>query len=395
MTEIKTANLHPRSPSEEECNSKRLKTSFLNEETREALLKQLEYYFSDENLKTDVFFQSNMRSDPMNRLYVEHIFNCSKVKNLGVTKEEEIEEALEGHSNILLEKDQNGKLMIKLNRELPDLQKTVSQRNKSSISGKDHHFGGCIIKVLNLPENVSWSNVKDSLKEKLKTLVDGNQNLIRYVSQTTQDGKCFILLKPFKNDKTILDNLELEFDDHKTALILVDQEEAKKVISSVFPRHIQKEREKEFNKQKASFFSIPITIGGQSFASIEHLKRCLKEVVAQTKVNTVFDKENPTFKVLSSILEYHPRYTEKCHNMHSICVKNHKNYSEKTKNDQECEQEESENDVSNKCFFIVRTNEAGEDEYEDFSVNKCLQQLSRNPPPQASQKENKVENEQE
>ncbi|KAK6590689.1 La domain fused to two RRMs involved in RNA metabolism [Cryptosporidium xiaoi] len=394
MTETKAINLHPRSPSEEECNSKRIKTNILRDETRIALLKQLEYYFSDENLKTDVFFQSNMRSDPKNRLYVEHIFNCSKVKDLGITKEEEIEETLEGHSNILLEKDEEGKLMIKLNKELPNLEKTVKQKNKSSMSGKDHHFGGCILKVTNLPENVSWSNVKDSLKEKLKNLVDSTQNLIRYVSQTTQNGTCFILLKPFKNDKTIVDNLELEFDSHKIVMTLVDQEEAKKVVSSVFPRHIQKEREKEFNKQKATFFSAPITIGGQSFASIEHLKRCLKEVIAQTKVDTIFDKENPIYKVLSSVLEYHPRYTEKCHNMHSICVKNHKNYLNKAENGNECEKVESENDANNKCFFIVRKTESGEDEYEDFSVNKCLQQLSRNPP-QTSQKENKVENEQE
>ena len=104
-----------------------------------------------------------------------------------------------------------------------------------------------------------------------------------------------------------------------------------------------------------------------------------------TKVDTVFDKENPTFKVLSSVLEYHPRYQDKCRNMHSICVKNHKNNPNKT---QDSNDQGPDDDVSNKCFFIVRKTESGDEEYEDFSVNKCLQQLARNPPhkPQNEQK---------
>lgn len=371
MTEIK--KLHSRSPSpspaEGESESKRIRVdkSIVCEETKLSLIKQLEYYFSDENLKTDSFFQNAMRSDPKNRLFVSHILNCSKIKALGITREEEIIGALEGHKLISVESNEDGKAMIKLNKDLPDLEHKKKTKDKSSsLNLKDLHAGGCILKIVNLPETISWSSVKDSLKEKLKELQPESQNLIRYVSQTTQDGTCFILLKPFKDDQSLVKYLELVFDEDKVPVQLVDQDEARKIIRLVFPRHIQKEREKELNKQKMAFTAMPIIIGGQTFASIEHLRRCIKEVLEQSEVGTIFEKDSLTYKVLLSILDYHPRREEKVKGVESICIKNHKNASV--------------DDLCNKCFYIVRKSPEGTEELEDFSVNKCLQQLSRNPP---------------
>lgn len=371
MTEIKKFRSRSPSPSpaegESELKKTRLDNSPISEETKSSLIKQLEYYFSDGNLKTDSFFQNAMRSDPKNRLLVSHLLNCSKIKALGITKEEEITGALEGHELIFVESNEDGKAMIKLNKDLPDFEPKKKIKDKgSSLNGKDLHAGGCILKIVNLPETISWSSVKDSLKDKLKELRPESQNLIRYVSQTTQDGTCFILLKPFKDDQLLVKDLELAFGEDKVSALLVDQDEAKKIIRSVFPRHIQKEREKELNKQKMAFTAMPIIIGGQTFASIEHLRRCIKEVLEQSEVGTTFEKDSLTYKVLLSVLEYHPRREEKVKGIESICIKNHEN--------------SSVDDLCNKCFYIVRKSPEGTEEFEDFSVNKCLQQLSRNPP---------------
>ncbi|KAH8583617.1 La domain fused to two RRMs [Cryptosporidium sp. chipmunk genotype I] len=368
MTEIK--KIHSRSPSPivGSCEPKRIKVDSLviGEETRCLLIKQLEYYFSDENLKTDSFFQNTMRSDPKNRLLVSYLLNCSKVKNLGITKEEEIIDVLKGHEMIFVEFNQDGKAMIKLNKNLPNLEPKKKTKEKNSVIGKDLHAGGCILKIINLPETVSWSCVKDSIKEKLNELQPESQNLIRYVSQTTQDGTCFVLLKPFKNDQLLVKGMELTFREENIPVSLVNQDEARKIIHSVFPKHIQKEREKELNKQKMAFITMPIIVGGQTFASIEHLRRCIKEVLEQSEVNTVFEKDSLTYKVLFSILEYHPRREEKIKGIKSICIKNHENSLGK--------------DLCSKCFYIVRKSPDGIEEFEDFSINKCLQQLSRSPP---------------
>lgn len=371
MTEIKKIRSRSPSPTGGSCDSKRIKVNSLingEEETRCLLIKQLEYYFSDENLRTDSFFQNTMRSDPKNRLFVSYLLKCSKIKNLGITKEEEIIDVLRGHEMIFVEFNEDGKAMIKLNKNLPDLEpKKKTKEKNSSINCKDLHAGGCILKIVNLPETASWSSVKDSLKEKLKDLQPESQNLIRYVSQTTQDGTCFILLKPFKNDQIIIKDLELLIGEERVPVSLVNQEEARKIINSVFPKHIQKEREKELNKQKMAFTAMPIVVGGQTFASIEHLRRCIKEVLEQSEVNTIFEKDSLTYKVLLSILDYHPRREEKIKGIESICIRNHENSSIR-------------DDLCNKCFYIIRKSPDGIEEFEDFSVNKCLQQLSRNPP---------------
>lgn len=381
MTEIKKIRSRSPSPIGGNCEPKRIKADsiVIGKETRFSLIKQLEYYFSDENLKTDSFFQNIMRSDPENRLLVSYLLNCSKIKNLGITKEEEIIDALKGHEVILIEFNQEGKAMIKLNKNLPDLESKKKTKEKNLINSKDLHAGGCILKIINLPETASWSSVKDSIKEKLKELQPESQNLIRYVSQTTQDGTCYILLKPFKNDKSLIENMELAFGEENISISLASQDEARKIINSVFPRHIQKEREKELNKQKMAFMSMPIVVGGQTFASIEHLRRCIKEVLEQSEVNTVFEKESLTYKVLLSILEYHPKREKKTKGIDSICIRIHENSTNK-------------DDLCSKCFYIVRKSPDGIEEFEDFSINKCLQQLSRNPPLSSKLEEALIEN---
>ncbi|OII77214.1 LA domain-containing protein [Cryptosporidium andersoni] len=361
MTDMK--KIHSRSPSpSREIDMKKLKID-LSEEARDLLIKQLEYYFSDENLRKDSFFQNVMRSDPKSRLYLSYLLKCSKVKNLGITREEQIEQALEGHNFIIIERnEEDGRSMLRLLKDLPELEVKKKFREKIGHTSKDHHAGGCIVKVSSLPENISWIAVKDELKAELQKLIPNGENLVRYVSQTTQNGTCYMLLKPFLNDQNIVKEICLTLDDIKVPVVLVGQEEARKVITTALPRHIQKEREKEINKQRMIFTSQPILIGGQQFASIEHLRRCLKEVLEQSAVDTVFDGESLSFNVLKALLHYHPKGSDKTRGMHSITVK----YHPETNN--------------SKCFFILRKNEAGQDEMEDFSVSKCLQQLARNPP---------------
>ncbi|CAK9108231.1 unnamed protein product [Durusdinium trenchii] len=65
------------------------------EETAVALRRQIEYYFSDENLKRDSFFHEKISANAEGWLDSSWILGCKRVKKLGVTADSEIEAALQ------------------------------------------------------------------------------------------------------------------------------------------------------------------------------------------------------------------------------------------------------------------------------------------------------------
>ena len=64
------------------------------EEKLAALQRQIEYYFSDKNLRTDEFFHEKISENAEGWLDSSWILGCNRVKKLGVTGEEDIESAL-------------------------------------------------------------------------------------------------------------------------------------------------------------------------------------------------------------------------------------------------------------------------------------------------------------
>ena len=60
----------------------------------EALKKQVEWYFSDENLSHDKFFHELISSDEHGYVKIEVILKCQRVKNLKATKENILEAIL-------------------------------------------------------------------------------------------------------------------------------------------------------------------------------------------------------------------------------------------------------------------------------------------------------------
>jgi hypothetical protein len=73
------------------------------------LVRQIEYYLSEENLQNDEFFYKEVASNPyLHSLFREHFvkiasfLNCNKVKKLGVTTVKQIIDAVENTENLEL-----------------------------------------------------------------------------------------------------------------------------------------------------------------------------------------------------------------------------------------------------------------------------------------------------
>ena len=64
------------------------------EEKLAALQRQIEYYFSDKNLRSDEFFHEKISENAEGWLDSSWILGCNRVKKLGVSNEEDIESAL-------------------------------------------------------------------------------------------------------------------------------------------------------------------------------------------------------------------------------------------------------------------------------------------------------------
>ena len=105
------------------------------ETEKQALIKtQIEYYLSDENLKSDEFFHSKILADPYGYLDLELIMQCIKVRKAHWTKDDIIS-GIKTSELIELNKEEN-KVRRKDNKPLPQLDQTLLQKKRNSDDKK-------------------------------------------------------------------------------------------------------------------------------------------------------------------------------------------------------------------------------------------------------------------
>eukprot|EP00747_Dinoflagellata_sp_TGD_P168956 gnl/TRDRNA2_/TRDRNA2_196640_c0_seq1.p1 gnl/TRDRNA2_/TRDRNA2_196640_c0~~gnl/TRDRNA2_/TRDRNA2_196640_c0_seq1.p1 ORF type:complete len:367 (+),score=124.69 gnl/TRDRNA2_/TRDRNA2_196640_c0_seq1:81-1181(+) len=97
------APMEPSEPQVEKANhtkrrggAKRRRESSDLDEPAAKLRRQIEYYFSDANLRQDEFFHKKISEDTEGWLDAKWLLGCKRVQALGVTTDDEIEKALDG-----------------------------------------------------------------------------------------------------------------------------------------------------------------------------------------------------------------------------------------------------------------------------------------------------------
>ncbi|KAF4750628.1 hypothetical protein FOZ63_014838, partial [Perkinsus olseni] len=131
--------------------------------------RQVEYYFSDDNLRHDAFFHRKISEDSEGWLPADLVLSCNKMKQMHCTAEN-IEQALSEGSNLELKKE-NDKLFIRRTTPLPALSAPKGkkgQSGRSQLKNVTVHDGGVVVAVRNIPEEVEWPNIKRALEEIVK-----------------------------------------------------------------------------------------------------------------------------------------------------------------------------------------------------------------------------------
>jgi len=249
--------------------------------------------------------------------------------------------------------------MLKRSGPLPEL----VAREKHTIKQKaDPHRAGCIVKISGLPEEASWQSLKDTLSE---TLPVGAK--ISFVSTIKNGGECTFLAKSFADDKKFFSELSLDMNGSQVKCSLAEGPDASTFLASL-PQLVRKNRERELQRSKRKALFREIYVAGTKFASVDHLRQCVREVIAKTGEGESIQQEAPAFKVIKALLSYHPRSEDKLKDLAHFKVATHEAASQ--------ENSKGKQSKPAKCLFVVRS--GGEEE--DFSVNKCITELAKNPP---------------
>jgi hypothetical protein len=312
-----------------------------------AVRKQIEYYLSDENLKSDKFFHDKISGDPEGWLGLDMIMGCKKIKDMRATTED-ILNALAG-SKLEVGKDRTA-IRRPGNAALPTLQAKPRHEKRTSIHA---HDGGVIAIFKGMPEEQSWMQVKDGLRKKLPEKVQ-----VYFVSQVSNKNECVVAVAPFDNDTSFFEELKLELGGVTLSSVVASGDELA-VAVRMLPKNIKEKREKNA-RNRAKERNRPILLGTMKFVNVAALRGRVREILNSRTDGECLKPEGGDFKLLVELLKFHPKGDEKSKGLKGMKV------AKSTKGD-------------NRCFWLIREN--GEEE--DFSVQKCLGALELNPPYEA------------
>jgi len=322
--------------------------------------KQVEYYFSDENLRYDKFFNDKISGDKDGWLDMNLIISCAKMKAMRVSKDDVVEALKESKLEV-----REGSTAIRRqgNAKVPELQTRPTHQKKSSLHA---HDGGVVAALSGIPEEQSWVQVKAKLAEKLPQKVQ-----LWFVSEVNDKNQCIVSTSPFDGDQQFFEELSLEVGG-ATLKSEVCQGDLLHQSLKLVPKHVRDKRERESRKRQKER-SRPIIVGTQRFLNVPALRGRVKEILNSRSDGEQLKPDGSDFKLIKSLLEFHPSGAEKSKGLVGIKV------AKSTQGD-------------NRCFFMIK--EGGVDE--DFSAKKCLDAVELNPPyapavPKARSKTDKVE----
>merc|ERR1712085_36051 len=272
------------------------------------------------------------------------IVSCNKMKVIKATKEDVVAALKESKIEI---KADGSAVRRPGNAALPALEAKPSHaQKKSSLHA---HDGGPVVVFKNVPAEQSWTQIKDKLKEKLP-----GKATVWYASEV-KDGQCFIVTSPWEGDLGGFKDFELEVGSAKLKADVCYNELLQQTLKTL-PKHVRERREKEA-KKKTKERNRPIVVGNQRFLNVGALRGKVKEILNSRSDGEQLKKDGTDFKLITSLLTFHPKGAEKSKGLVGIKVA------------------KSEYGDS-RCFYMIRENGSEE----DVSMKKCVDAVEANPP---------------
>jgi len=328
-------------PSSSEPEAKRLKPT---PPDAAVVKKQVEYYFSDENLKYDKFFHDKIAADKEGWLEMQLILSCNKMKMMRATKDDIIASLKESKIEINAAGDS---LRRPGGAALPKLEARPTHQKKNSIHA---HDGGVVAVFKNIPAEQQWTHVKQAVQEKLPQKVN-----LWHVGKVDDKGECALACAPFDGDIAFFEELSIDVGGAKLKCDVCFGEGLQKALKDM-PKLIRDKRERESRKRQKER-NRPIKLGTSHFNNVAMLRGRVKEILNARSDGEQLKPDGSDFKLIKSLLGFHPTGESKSKGLVGIKV---------AKSQQ----------GDSRCFYMIKD----DGKEEDFSAKKCLDAVELNPP---------------
>merc|ERR1719460_1127138 len=313
-----------------------------------AIKKQIEYYFSDQNLKGDKFFHEKISAEPDGWLEMKLIQSCNKIKVMGVPDDVLLDALKE--SNLETKSGEEGNF-VRRTTPPPALDEKLAASKR--VKPADAHIGGVLLKFSEIPEEVGWIPIKEAVKAKIPETAR-----VMFATTVTEKGTSVMVLTPFDGDLDLVDTMVIEVEGQKIKFAVVYGEELRECLKEL-PKHIVKRREAAAKtRQKAK--QKPVQLANQKFANIATVKAKVKEIITARKDGQVLIEGSPDTALVFAVFAHHPRADEKLKNVKGIKVDS-------------SEHDADEKGKKSRCFHLMKEDGTTE----DISVIKCLAELER------------------
>lgn len=318
------------------------------------IMRLIEYYLSDDNLKRDIVLYEKLSNNPNGYVDIELFLNYPKIGKEKWTKEDLINKI--GKSD-LIELDES-KEMVRRKDNLPlpkmtYLKKKRQQEEKEKYireeEEKENMETNDPIILLVTAQNcisIQWKEILDEFKAK------NNQFEVLYGRFKDNEGHVVVLVHP---------NEELYFTEElmiKGNTVKISKAKGDDLIDfwKYHGSHYESciKKRKRIQKEKNSFkktisFQEPIKLGGKFYNDIQRVKAKAREILTNHQDNEPLKGTNNDFVL--DILKYHHNYDQKSKDMKYITTGKQEQYT-----------------THSKCFFIIKNNK----KKVDFSIYKCI-----------------------
>jgi len=338
--------------------------------------KQLEYYFSDENLSKDSFFHEKISTSSGGYLPIDLFLKCNKIVKLGSTKEDIIEAA--ERSKVLEVNNKKDEIRRLESMPLPEL-KLLQKKRKAPENG-DHDSDNedksnkkskseritdteeknneepletliLTIKCEN-PTKVTWKEVFNKFKDE-----NANLRVVYFrFDPENHEGNAAI----FKNEENLTFKDSLTVNDTTFKIWVAEGDE----VANFWTKHgthfelclngSKKGKNKNYKNQFQSNvvnLKEPMTLGDETFTELPKIKVRVRKILSVYKDNEPLKESDHKF--MFDLLKVFNKKEEKQGDIKQFVINPHKTKS------------------YYRTFFSVYN----DDSRDEFSVQKCIEKI--------------------
>ena len=271
------------------------------EEMKKRIKNQIEFYLSDENLETDIFFNELLSKSENGYIDLSYILNCNIVKESNL-KKEEIIEILKTSENLEINEEKT-KIRRKNNNKIPEINedKILEKKRKREKEKKREKQEKKHPIILNINSN---KNIEIS-QEKIKNVYKYLNPKLEIINFEFKDNEGYIAIKK-KEATTKFDYARIfEIDD---VIFNVKLCEGKELINYWNKNsHLLSEENEDSKKIRKEKIKIKprklkeaVYSGDEKFVDLNEIKN---KIITITENKNLNEEE---IKFMKDLIKYHP-----------------------------------------------------------------------------------------